>query len=603
MPCLYLPVSATLISAIILIVYCSKERLKLRENSIYLTMLIAIQTDSALVSLLFLNAYNNYNETFVKIVNRLDYMALFTWATCLYIYTYIVIHKNDENYEKKLKRAVIILSVITTALIIIMWHLDIDIILIDAMRMTAQGDAVYFSIVSCVAYFIGSLFVIVFNPKKASRRVIPVFICLIITGMIAALFTINPYLICISMGFTIVNLTMFFTIENPDIQMLEIVKTAKEEATRANRAKTDFLSSMSHEIRTPLNAIVGFSECIEVEDSLEKAKADAKDIIVASNTLLELVNGILDISKIEAGKMEIVNKDYDLLQMALNLTKLVKTRIGEKPIIMNTSFSPDIPGVLYGDEAKVRQVMTNILTNAVKYTEKGSVDFKIDCVNEKDVSKLTITVADTGRGIREDQLDNLFEKFKRLDEDKNSTIEGTGLGLAITQKLVEMLDGEIDVSSKYGEGTTFTITLTQKIKSMERVVKESVEQVITTYPDKTVLVVDDTAMNIIIESRILGFYEVKVESAASGEECVRKCSENSYDLILMDDMMPGMNGAETMNRLREDTSFNTPIVVLTANAIEGVREEYLANGFDDYLMKPMEREELTRVLNRFLGNK
>ena len=278
--------------------------------------------------------------------------------------------------------------------------------------------------------------------------------------MLAVLY---PQLFIIGFVFSLIVIIMYFTIENPDVKLLNELELAKQNAERANEAKTDFLSSMSHEIRTPLNAIVGFSNSILEDETIEEAKAEAKDIIMASQNLLEIVNGILDISKIEAGKMEIVEVEYCPLEVFDNIAKLIKPRIGEKPIELKTNFSPDIPAVLYGDMNKVREVITNLLTNAAKYTEKGIIDLSVQCINTKNKSKLVISVEDTGRGIKPDKIDKLFTKFQRLEEDKNTDIEGTGLGLAITKSLVDMLDGKIEVDSTYGKGSTFTVTLNQRI--------------------------------------------------------------------------------------------------------------------------------------------
>lgn len=600
MPNLYLPAAAAILSLILLLNYSLKKRLKLKENDIYQIMLIAVFCDSLLVSSIFINYYTNRNDDLIRCLNRIDFLFLFLWSTCLFLYTFIVIHKKEENFDKKFRIAFLSTVSVTAILYTIMWFLPIDIVAIDAIRATAQGPAVNFSIVANVIYFIISLFTILLHPRKINRQVIPVFICILVTVIIAILFTLNPYLICISMGFTIVNLSMYFTIENPDLQMLEIVNQAREQAQKANQAKTDFLSGMSHEIRTPLNAILGLSECILNDNAIEEAKEDASDIVAASRTLLELVNGILDISKIEAGRMELVNKDYDLVEVAETVAKIVRTRIGEKPLILNTFFSPDIPGVLYGDEAKLRQILTNLLTNAVKYTDKGTVDFTISCSIDAHISVLEIKVKDTGRGIREDELDRLFKKFSRLDEANNSSIEGTGLGLAITENLVKIMGGTIDVRSTYGEGSEFVVHIPQTIHSLARRPKQTDAAAIRKFPGRKVLVVDDNPLNIKVASRLLEHLEINVSSAPTGEECIEMCGSDRYELILMDDMMPGLNGAETMHRLKENPLFSTPVIVLTANALEGMREKYLDEGFDDYVTKPLDKMELQRVLRKYL---
>ena len=386
--------------------------------------------------------------------------------------------------------------------------------------------------------------------------------------------------------------------------MIEHLTLAKDHAEKANRAKSDFLSSMSHEIRTPLNAIVGFSQCILEEDSLEAAKDDAKDIVIASQNLLEIVNGILDISKIEADKMEIVETNYNPRENFENLAKLIIPRIAEKPIELKTKFASDLPATLYGDVGKVKQIVTNILTNAAKYTEQGEINFEVNCVNENDEAKLIISIEDTGRGIKPDQIEKLFTKFQRLDEDRNTTTEGTGLGLAITKRLVEMMGGKIVVQSKYSEGSKFTVYLKQKIVSLNQtVLSTKVEDttINSDYNNKKILIVDDNKINIKVAERLLRDYKVQVESAESGFECLDKINNGTiYDLILLDDMMPKMSGVETLKELKKIDGFNTPTVALTANAISGMREKYLTDGFDDYLSKPIDKNELNRVLNVFL---
>ena len=435
-----------------------------------------------------------------------------------------------------------------------------------------------------------------------NRQFYPVFVILILFAAVILAQRVFPEVFLINFMLSFITFVMYFTIENPDIKMIEQLQLAKEQADKANQAKTDFLSSMSHEIRTPLNAIVGFSDCICHADTLEEAKDNAKDIVNASNTLLEIVNGILDISKIEAGKLEIVNSPYDAKELFSSLAKLIKPRMNEKGLDFQVYIAPDLPKVLYGDHANVKKVVTNILSNASKYTDKGFVRYEVNCVNNGNRCRLIISVEDSGRGIKKENIDKLFTKFQRLEEDRNTTIEGTGLGLAITKQLVELMGGKVIVHTVYGEGSKFTIILDQPIE------KESALQKVQgpnlTHLDLTgvkILVVDDNTLNLKVATKLFERYHATIECVDSGFRCLEKIQAGEkYDIILLDDMMPKMSGVETLQKLKQLPNFSIPVVALTANAITGMREKYLADGFNDYLAKPIEKDEMIRVFASIL---
>ena len=525
----------------------------------------------------------------------LIYLVGFVYLFLNYVMTISLGSKKYREKEKKYITFSIIILIVSSALAMFLP--------IEIYTGYSTGPAiisVYFS--SGIAILI-SLFYMLRNIKKvALGNYLSLFVLLgglVLTSIIQRIYP-SFTLITTMEGFVL--LVMYHTIENPDVKMMKELQFAKDYAEKANRAKSDFLSSMSHEIRTPLNAIVGFSECIISDKTLDEAKEDASNVVMASNNLLEIVNGILDISKIEANKMEIINKNYSLLPELNSLAKLMIPRIGDKELVLKTHFASDIPGVMYGDIGKIKQIITNILTNAVKYTEKGTIDFSVNCINKDDICSLVISVEDTGRGIRPDKIDTLFTKFNRLDEDRNTTIEGTGLGLAITKALVDMMGGKIVVQSKYGEGSKFTVYLNQRIIELYGKEEEKKEEgTLASYHGSHVLVVDDNDLNLKIIDKLLKKYNIMTTLVASGQNCLDLINDHEYfDLILMDDMMPEMNGKETFAKLKEIDGFKTPVIALTANALSGMKEQYLKLGFNDYLAKPINKEELDEVLKKYL---
>ncbi len=396
---------------------------------------------------------------------------------------------------------------------------------------------------------------------------------------------------------------------------------AEAEAIAANNAKSQFLSQMSHEIRTPINAILGMNELILREYEDDNLLKYAHNIKSASTTLLALVNDVLDFSKIEAGKMELYKVEYDLAGLISELVSMVDERARNKGLELKVTVNEEMPHLLYGDNVRLKQIILNILTNAVKYTETGQVHLDVDYfvsghLEENGEIDLKISVSDTGIGIREEDMERLFSPFERIEEGRNRKVEGTGLGMSIVQKLLGLMNSELNVRSEYGKGSTFSFIVKQETRSWnpigdfnvayEKLVKaENDYRQLFEAPNAEILIVDDNEINLVVAKNLLKDTKVKITTAASGNEALKICSTKEFDLILIDHRMPGMDGMEMLWRLRSNDKSpnqNKPTIALTANVFSGAREVYKNSGFQDYLAKPIIGDALEKILMEYLPN-
>ena len=599
------------------IIYFSKEKQSDLRSKLYriILSLVVFILSTEFIYLLCLG-YSN-SEFLITSIKFLHWLSFILWVGVYCIYCVVYMQKLQYNSfgelfrESKNSSFLLIVTCILLLGYAIAPKETIDLNLIKCIA--SHADYIVLVFLTCMCTYVLVCSYVLYKQYPLRRKIaitLIMFVMLVMLVLQVMFNDISVYVICCSLQVFF----LYFIIENPDIHLAREIEGLKADIDKSNKSKTDFLSNMSHEIRTPMNAIIGFSDSLLNSPKFDEntARNDIQSIATAGTNLVDIINNILDISKIESGNDTLDNKEFSIAKIVKELGSIIESRIGNNPVKLYIELDEQIPSKVYGDSTKIYQILLNITNNAVKYTEVGKI--KLSIVPEKtgnDVVLLHIKISDTGYGIKKEDFDKIFEKFSRLDSAVSKEIEGTGLGLVITKKFVDLMGGKIWFTSEFEVGTTFYVDLPLKVidsTPIGSVTQDTSVQRVRNFldcSDFTALVVDDSRLNLKVAERLLKKYNFNVDVAQSGKDCIYKYKYgNHYDIIFLDHMMPEMDGIETVRILRRLDDYETPpIIALTANAMNGMEEKYLSEGFDYYLPMPINTQELDKIIHKFFENK
>ena len=602
--CMLLTFVSFLYVVLTIISFYSKDKVKLSDTTIYGRLLII-----TLISLICESDLSLFYNTgyWVREISMKAYLCCcILWFNTLLYYLLTIVYKDTS----KMSIGLIVLTLIECLGAII---LGVTYAYEDSLLMYSYGPAVNVSFAAGGIDIAIMLLILTFKFNTIKeKRVIPIVFFIVLMVVVVIAQKINPQYLIVNFAFGLVVSLMYHTIENPDIKLVEYEQREKEKVIAAANSKNEFLSNMAHELRTPLNAIVGLSSDIQTFDDriFVDVKEDSKDLIYASNLLLDIIGNILDASKIESGKLDVVESDYYAKREIEAVAKLYEIKAKDKNLTFVFEMSENIPRALFGDKLRILQILSILLDNAVKFTSVGRVTFT---VSWSDVtSNLSIKISDSGSGMSEEQINNIMVDADSLEVDKVYSNQGSGLNLIIAKKLTGILGGRIDIDSKEMAGTVITLAIPQKIGSEERLFElarlERADLADLDVKGKRILVVDDNPLNIKVLRRTIKDYDFDIEEAHNGKDAIEQIElNNNYDVVLMDILMPVMNGEEAMKALKSKPNFNTPVIALTADAASSSSAKYTQMGFDDYIPKPFTKDivsqKLYKIFSESVGEK
>ncbi len=585
-------VTGIMFTLLLIFVFKIKKQNNLLSNSTYFILTLTLIVGYILELIIYYLNSISINNIILEIYTKLYLIFIICWSSIFSVYIFLLSKKDDE-YNKRIMILYALLTLTSTVAVII---LPLNITYTN--RIILSGNSINFLkiLILCMLSIL-YMRIILNNKIIKTMKAYYIYIALIILTI--SFFLETKYqLNIVTTILLFITYLIFLTIENPALKEYEIINNLRLRALKANTNKTDFLSNISHELRTPLTSIITSIDEIKSYNLPQELKENINDIIDSSNSLLEIVGNVIDINKIENKIYDLKEKNYNIRDLVEKLIKMNAKKYNKENVIFKYSISDNTPSNLFGDKTKIKEIINNILDNSFKYTNKGSITLTINSILNNDICNLIIEIKDTGIGIKFEDLNKIFNG-NEIDNDINSSVNRDGLGLLISKDLVNLLNGTISVNSNYGSGSVFTINIPQKLKNE----LEIVEQTNTTkFINKKVLLVDDDRLNNRILKRLLKIYGIELDTCERGIECIDKINNGEqYDLILMDIMMPDINGIDTLKKLKSNKTFNTKVIALTADALSTSKNKYLKEGFTDYLAKPFKKEELEEKLKELLG--